>query len=262
MYTCKNDFVFKTVMGEKREILRSVSSYFVNLSNNFNYIDTEQKKKTLKERKRIVDLLIENNDTIIDFEVNNNPTEDTFDRNLGYICKIFSDSFKRGKKIKYKRAVLVNLNYGYKGETKISKYLMKDEVNKVLTENIIIYNVDMDKLKKSYYNKDEDTVKKYKYLIMLDLSDEELENFEKGDEIVETYRKTITDINGNVLFQPLFTREEKIAFQMEERFEQGVEQEKINTAKNMLEMTDDLSFISKATGLSLKAISELNTNKS
>lgn len=53
---------------------------------------------------------------------------------------------------------------------------------------------------------------------------------------------------------------------MQERFEQGIEQgiehEKLNTARNMLEMTDDLSFIAKATGLSLNRIANLNNEKS
>lgn len=82
--------------------------------------------------------------------------------------------------------------------------MMRNE--EVLTENIIVYNVDMDKLKQAYYNNDIEVINKYKYLIMLGLNEGELENFFKEDEIIDMYRKTVKDINGNVLFQPLFTR--------------------------------------------------------
>jgi len=41
---------------------------------------------------------------------------------------------------------------------------------------------------------------------------------------------------------------------IEQGIEKGMEQEKINTARNMLKKTDDLTFISEVTGLSIEQI--------
>jgi len=41
---------------------------------------------------------------------------------------------------------------------------------------------------------------------------------------------------------------------IEQGIEKGMEQEKINTARNMLKKTDDLTFISEVTGLSIDEI--------
>jgi len=44
---------------------------------------------------------------------------------------------------------------------------------------------------------------------------------------------------------------------IEQGIEKGMEQEKINTARNMLQMTNDLGFIAKATRLSIEKIESL-----
>jgi len=43
----------------------------------------------------------------------------------------------------------------------------------------------------------------------------------------------------------------------EKGIERGIEQEKINTARNMLQMIDDLEFVAKATGLTVDEILSL-----
>jgi len=159
------------------------------------------------------------------------------------------------------------------------RYVYKDEVNSLLTENIAIYYVNLDKLKKAYYNKNEEIINKYKYVIMLILEHAELEEFMKGDEIIKMYSNEVALINGEPAFGPIFTEEEErvlsLQYALEEGIEQGLKQgkkqglkqgieqgvknTKEETAKNMLKEKLDINLISKCTGLTVKKILQMQT---
>ena len=123
----------------------------------------------------------------------------------------------------------------------------------------------MEKIKNYWYNSDRKKVNEYKHLIMLDLDKNNLDKISIGDDFVKEYEKQVTALNNQETFQSFMSYEEdqrliqntekKIAY--EDGLEQGISQEKIEIAKNMLKDTNDYQLISKYTGLSVENIKKL-----
>ena len=124
----------------------------------------------------------------------------------------------------------------------------------------------MDKITNYWYNSDVDKVNKYKHLIMLDLEKNDLEKMSNGDDFVEAYEDKVTDLNNQETFRSFMTYEEdqrliqntekKMAY--EDGISQGIEQEKLEIAKNMLKEKLDIATISRMTGLDADTLEKLS----
>ena len=124
----------------------------------------------------------------------------------------------------------------------------------------------MDKITNYWYNSDVDKVNKYKHLIMLDLEKNDLEKMSNGDDFVEAYEDKVTDLNNQETFRSFMTYEEdqrliqntekKMAY--EDGISQGIEQEKLEIAKNMLAKKMDISTVSELTGLDADTLEKLS----
>lgn len=102
--------------------------------------------------------------------------------------------------------------------------------------------------------------KKMSILGMFDMDYEKLTNF-KGDKIMDKLKNEALKLNNNDDFVKYLSDEEeerllKNSF-IEQGIEQGIEQNKISTAKKMLEKNIDIDSIKEITGLSLDEIKEL-----
>ena len=102
--------------------------------------------------------------------------------------------------------------------------------------------------------------KKMSILGMLDMDYEKLTNF-KGDKIMDKLKNEALKLNNNYDFVKYLSDEDeerllKNSF-IEQGIEQGIEQNKISTAKKMLEKNIDIDSIKEITGLSLDEIKEL-----
>ena len=89
---------------------------------------------------------------------------------------------------------------------------------------------------------------------------EKLTNF-KGDKIMDKLKNEALKLNNNDDFVKYLSDEDeerllKNSF-IEQGIEQGIEQNKISTAKKMLEKNIDIDSIKEITGLSLDEIKEL-----
>ena len=129
----------------------------------------------------------------------------------------------------------------------------------------------MDKIKDIWYSNSRNEIEKYKYLIMLDLNQEELKTLEElsQDRSVDKYMKTIEEVNQNPDFREFMSaeednrkienslRREAIEKGLAEGLEQGSLAEIQNIAKEMLNDNLDVSTISKYTGLGEEEIKTL-----
>ena len=129
----------------------------------------------------------------------------------------------------------------------------------------------MDKIKDIWYSKSRNEIEKYKYLIMLDLNQEELKILEElsQDRSVDKYMKTIEEVNQNPDFREFMSaeednrkienslRREAIEKGLAEGLEQGSLAEKQNIAKAMLNKNMDINLISELTSLSIEEINSL-----
>ena len=95
---------------------------------------------------------------------------------------------------------------------------------------------------------------------MLDLDKKELKNMPK-DKIVDKYITNVTIVNDDPEFQKYMSEEEdKKKIQnslLSEAKEEGISQEKVSIAKNMLNKNMSIEDISDITGLSIEEINKL-----
>ena len=139
-------------------------------------------------------------------------------------------------------------------------YKIMNEKVELYVKNFIIYEINMDYYDKIWYSKNEDEIKKNQYMIMLDLDKKELKSMPK-DKIVDKYITNVTIVNDDPEFQKYMSEEEdKKKIQnslLSEAKEEGISQEKISIAKNMLNKNMSIEDISDITGLSIEEINKL-----
>ena len=140
-------------------------------------------------------------------------------------------------------------------------YKIMNEKVELYVKNFIIYEINMDYYDKIWYSKNEDEIKKNQYMIMLDLDKKELKSMPK-DKIVDKYITNVTIVNDDPEFQKYMSEEEdKKKIQnslLSEAKEEGISQEKISIAKNMLNKNMSIDDISDITGLSIEEINKLS----
>ena len=119
-----------------------------------------------------------------------------------------------------------------------------------------------------YKNNNLEKINEYKYLIMLDLNEKELDNFCKGDAFMESYKEDLLKLNSEE-FQYIFTpeEEEKVLLNTERRLAyeegelKGKNEEKLEIAKNLLNNGLEPEFVAKNTGLTIQEVQTLKQCK-
>ena len=139
-------------------------------------------------------------------------------------------------------------------------YKIMNEKGGLYVKNFIIYEINMDYYNKIWYSKNKEEIKKNQYMIMLDLDKKELKNMPK-DKIVDKYITNVTIVNDDPEFQKYMSEEEdKKKIQnslLSEAKEEGISQEKVSIAKNMLNKNMSIEDIADITGLSIEEINKL-----
>ena len=131
------------------------------------------------------------------------------------------------------------------------------------------------------FNKMVKKIEDNKYLIMLDLEPNDLVKLSKSDRMVESFMKTIEEVNQDPEFREYMSaeedarkimnslkkeyKEEGLKEGLKEGLEQGIEQgieqgmkyEKIEIAKSMLKENINIEVISKCTELTIDELNDL-----
>ena len=290
-YNGLNDIVFKNTLcvEEHKGLLKWLLESCLDIKiDNLILKDKELSKKTKYSKGRVVDLLIESDNKMFNVEINNRPHDYNNDRNLGYLANLYGKSIDKSNDYKkINSCIQLNITSGKKDIELKSKYLLVDTLNEsknIWTDNFIIYEINVDLLKKLYYNKDIKSINKYKPVIMLTLNKEELEEFSLGDERIMEYKDKVNELNSDDDFVTFISREEDqektenalrtIISEKNEELKNSREELKnskeelktqktklnnvnIENARKMKEKNIDLNTISEITGLSIKEIEDL-----
>ena len=131
----------------------------------------------------------------------------------------------------------------------------------------------MDKISDMWYSGDEEFKSKYKYLVMLDMNKEKLEELSekyKGDEVIMAYKTEVIKLNESERFASLVTYEQDIEFMRNtqrnlgrnEGISIGLNKANQKVAKKLLADNVPISKIAKYTSLSKKEIEALSQDKS
>ena len=149
----------------------------------------------------------------------------------------------------------------------VRKYKIRDKHNNEFIKNFIIYDINMEKVKDIWYSKSKKEIENNKYLIMLDLDLEELDELSKisKDRRVNKYMDEVKRVNEDPEFREFISAEEdnrKIENSIkkelrEDGIKEGQKERNVEIAKNMLKDNIPIITISKYTGLTKKEISLL-----
>ena len=275
-YTCKYDRAFKEVFGkeENKDILKKLLEEILQVEiERIEYLNLERNVDNVKVKRKHLDLYLETNIGKIQVEVNTTNSKYVKPRNMSYLCDIYSHHTLVGQEYDQDTLIIqININYGQQDEKYIREYRLRDESGKEYIKNFIIYEINMEKYMKLWYNKNEKELEKSKYIVMLNLEKEELEKLSKKDKVVIKYMKELERVNENPKFREYMSAEEdnkKIENSlkrewMEEGLKEGIKEgsykRNIEIAKTMLEKGMNNELISEVTGLSIEEIKKLNTN--
>ena len=164
--------------------------------------------------------------------------------------------------------IQINLNFGVT-DIKTDELILENRFGNPLghiIKNLVSYDVFIDNIKKFCYDKGK--VDEYKYLLMLDMTLEELACFYPSDEIIREYGDALMKYSEDTFIYPYSEEEEKEMLhntELDMAYNEGVEQNKIDVIKNMLELKLPISTIAKSLNLKEsdveKIIKENNLDK-
>ena len=283
-YTCKYDKAFKEIMmkEENFNILKKVLETILKVSiQEIKLQPLNLNTGNIHIKGKEVDLLVITEQGKIEVEVNTYYNDYVRVRNFSYITNIYNNQVTVGDKYSEDTNVIqINLNYGIP-DTKYRRiYKVRDEEGKEYIKNFCIYEINMEKLKKIWYDKNELEIEKNKYLLMLDMEISDLKKLSK-DQVVREYMEKIEKLNEDPIFINWITKEkdeqmikntqlyratqEGINIGISQGIKQGVNQginqgmkkEKILIAKSMLQENMNLELIHKITGLTKEEIEKL-----
>ena len=241
-YTAKNDIVFKAVMVRNERVLRRLLEVILEIDiDEIILLDKEILPSRLMGKNRIVDLLVKSGNKMINVELNASKKYYHNYRNASYLFGIYNDAIDRSEEyetLAEKEFIGINLSYemGKKALMEEVFYLQSKDRNRFI-ENFKIIEFNVDKIEKNWYTLSELEKERYKYIMMLDLEEEKLSEFCRGDEVMEEFRKEVKRINKDERYsfflseeedaEKLRKTEELIRKRKEEKREQRREQRRI-----------------------------------
>ena len=241
-YTAKNDIVFKAVMVRNERVLRRLLEVILEIGiDEIILLDKEILPSRLMGKNRIVDLLVKFGNKMINVELNASKKYYHNYRNASYLFGIYNDAIDRSEEyetLAEKEFIGINLSYemGKKALMEEVFYLQSKDRNRFI-ENFKIIEFNVDKIEKNWYTLSELEKERYKYIMMLDLEEEKLSEFCRGDEVMEEFRKEVKRINKDERYsfflseeedaEKLRKTEELIRKRKEEKREQRREQRRI-----------------------------------
>ena len=251
------------VLGESVEILE--------------FINSELGKTQKIEKGKRVDVIVKINGIIANVEVNTNDYNYVkFFRNFAYLVNLFNrysviENKDREKIYDLKTQIIqINLNFGYvsTNETILINEFGNDKGYKINT--LRSYDIFMDNFEKFCYDNNE--VDKYKYILMLNKTREELEDFYPSDEIIKEYGDALMKYGYDGFIYPYTHEEEQKMIQNTEKqlaydegvdagIKEGIEQNKIEMIKNFYNIGTPIEDIAKASNLSVDEVKKIIDTK-
>ena len=263
-----SDTMFHVMLNNSSR--KQYSAYLIALVLNLDYekvydslifVNNKLDREKYKDSSKTVDFVCRLNGKIIGIELNNNSSKASLERNISYAADLYKSKMVSGKEYDYETVIQININnFTFEGNSKImEEYSLRNEEGEKLTEKLKFIHIYLPNIRKKCYNKEKLNV--LERLLLAFNEEENLSDITKGDRIMEEYVKDAKEASIKDEVIGLYDKElhlEKLRLsELSEAREQGIEQEKIEIAKNMLNDGLDISVISKYTSLSKEEIESL-----
>ena len=205
------DMIFKMLLAySSDDITKSYIAYFLNKRvndiNSFRIESPLLDVLSIYDRKKNLDLKILVNDRIhLNIEMNSSYYRGLHQRNFGYASAIYASTIPKGKKYEkedvfYHIDVSCNLPKDYKKGQRVNKvmYVQNEEFSKYL-HNFIIRIIDMDTIKKLWYQKDAIGIKKHYLMMALMLGREELDELSSQEVLNDDEKRIVKKIGEEII---------------------------------------------------------------
>ena len=263
----KNDYVFKRIFGEKEDILihflNSVLKYpekekIISLT----YLNTEINKEQEDDKETRLDVLAKlNNNSFVNIEVQVQNTYEYEKRCLYYWAKLYEQQLTSGKKYKtLKPAICIHiLNFNF---FKHKDYFFTNikaidiDTKYVFSQDFQLYFLEVPKIPNQYYNELD------KWMHFFKGASKETVMAMQTPEIEKAF-KTLEYISQDPIARAKYEARRKYELDyntdMDGAREEGIQQGKLEIAKNLLANNFSIEMIIKITGLYIAEIEMLKT---
>ena len=267
--TARYDRVFKTLFCNEDNNILLMALLSKILKRNITSIRLLNKELPLDkvdEKTKTVDVLAVVDRDYIHIELNSSCHSFLHVRNYIYFSNIYASRSKRGENYKINTNFIhIDLTYGLKSDYDYMDYYVMNEGGIKYVDNIKIIEFNMDKIKKYCYTSSKEKYEEYKYLIMLDMTKEELEKYSRGDKIMEEYKSKLDVLNDTEMYESFITPEEDYQFCLnterllgkEEGIQEGIKEKTFDIVKTLKSMNYSIEEISKITKLSINELKKI-----
>ena len=157
------DVVFKNLIMESPNYLIIILEYFLGIDKeiirkNMHLENTILPVSNAKEKKKVTDIIVRVERNVVNLEMNASYYEGLINRNIDYILKGKTEANFSGENYDDNYiGIQINfdLDWQYDDREIIKFVLMDPEREIVLSENLIIYNINLLKFREKYYNNGE-----------------------------------------------------------------------------------------------------------
>ena len=274
-FTLKFDAVFKTVLiNEKFKPLmnKMLSDILEEPIEIIGYYPPEMPSQNFNAKSNRLDIVAETKDhKLVNIEINSEHNKYVQLRNLLFYTAMYTQTIKIGRKnFTEINTVQVNLNFGQSKNKPLKRvsHIRYDDTNEIFSDTFKIVDVNVDKYKSLWYDKNIKGELDHIYIVMLAAGKNELIELGKQDEMVEEVKDIMIRLNDNGTFTRLISEEEEKEYfkQMElndareEGEQKGALEEKRNMVRTLLSKKYKIEEIIDITGLTKEEILKIQEN--
>ena len=210
------DDSFKAVMLSKKgkKILEQIISQVLGKTVEIiEFINTELGKTQKIEKRKRVDVIVKMDGIIANVEVNTNDYNYVkFFRNFAYLVNLFNrysvTEDENNEKIYDLKTEIIQINLNF-GKVNTKETILINEFGNskgMKIDTLKSYDIFMDNFEKFCYDNNE--VEKYRYILMLNKTEEELASFYPEDEIIKEYGEALMKYSEKGFIYP-YTHDEE-----------------------------------------------------
>ena len=200
------DVVFKNLIMESREFLIIILEHFLGIDKevirkNMHLENTVLPVSNAKEKKKVTDIIVRVENKVVNLQMNDSYYKGLINRNIDYILKGKTEANFSGENYDDNYiGIQINfdLDWQYDDRDIIKFVLMDPERGIVLSENLIIYNINLLKFREKYYNKDELSEFERAITLLTLKKREDIEKISEGVEGLMEAKEEIKKLSDNL----------------------------------------------------------------
>ena len=273
--TLRNDYAFKRVFGveENKDVLQDLLECILDIPPEniagLELLDKELHKDSISDKTGVLDVKLRlKNNIIIDIEIQNRWNSEFVQRTIFYWAKMYTENLKTSDVYtKLPKCITINIvGEGFDLNNLLhSEYnVVEKHINERLSDELEIHFLNLAKVKEQQesFEQDEKKKKLYNWLKFIKTDNPEVrqmlaessEMMAKANETIEVMEMSPKE---KWLYENRMKYEHDKASWKHVGYQEGVHQNKLETAKNLLAMNFPIENIAQATGLSLEEIKKL-----